>query len=224
MLRFVQLLPVVGLVLFGTPLVARADTVSLAWDPSPSVDVAGYHLLVGVQPGQPTQQLDVGPVVMWQLDLPGGQTYYLSVRAYNAAGVSSPSDEIAVAVAAPAPVDCVVSEWGAWTPTTDWGACYVGQQARQETRSRTVLTAPANGGQSCPILTETRTVYQACVDVCAMAPLAVAVTSWPTNKAGKGLQYTSSHAVASYAVFTTKNLVTAIAFTDVRSCQTTVQR
>jgi len=44
------------------------------------------------------------------------------------------------------PVDCLVSEW------SDWGPCINGAQ----TRTRTILTSPANGGTSCPVLSEVR--------------------------------------------------------------------
>lgn len=46
----------------------------------------------------------------------------------------------------PPPVNCVVSAWG------DWSVCSNGSQ----TRSRTITTAPANGGTVCPVLTESR--------------------------------------------------------------------
>lgn len=45
------------------------------------------------------------------------------------------------------PVDCVVSAW------SEWGACVNGSQ----TRTRTILVSPENGGTSCPVLTEVRT-------------------------------------------------------------------
>lgn len=61
----------------------------------------------------------------------------------------------------PDPVDCVVSEWSAWVPG-EWSACSNGTQTRTETRARTILTQPANGGGACPVMTETRTVSQAC--------------------------------------------------------------
>jgi hypothetical protein len=63
---------------------------------------------------------------------------------------------------APVPVDCVVSAWSAWTGGT-WSACVNGAQTRQETRTRTVLTQPANGGAACPALTEPRTATQPCI-------------------------------------------------------------
>ncbi len=68
---------------------------------------------------------------------------------------------VARGVADPAPVNCVVSAWSAYVPA-EWGACVDGQQSRLETRTRTILTAPSNGGTACPALTETRTVTQAC--------------------------------------------------------------
>jgi hypothetical protein len=61
----------------------------------------------------------------------------------------------------PVPVDCVVSAWSAWQPG-EWSECSNGTQSREETRSRTIVTAPANGGAACPSLTETRIVTQAC--------------------------------------------------------------
>lgn len=48
---------------------------------------------------------------------------------------------------APLPsIDCLVSEW------SDWGPCINGSQ----TRTRTILTSPENGGASCPVLSEVR--------------------------------------------------------------------
>lgn len=51
-----------------------------------------------------------------------------------------------VTPAPPAPVNCVVSEPSAW------GAC----QNNQQTRTRTIVTQPANGGSACQALTETQ--------------------------------------------------------------------
>lgn len=45
------------------------------------------------------------------------------------------------------PIDCLVSDYG------DWGPCINGSQ----TRTRTILVSPANGGESCPVLTDVRT-------------------------------------------------------------------
>jgi hypothetical protein len=62
----------------------------------------------------------------------------------NACGVLS---ESRACVTPPTPIDCVVSEW------SEWGLCVNGSQER----TRTVITSPANGGLSCPVLSEVRT-------------------------------------------------------------------
>jgi len=56
----------------------------------------------------------------------------------------------------PCPVDCVVSEW------SEWGSCLDdhGRNAwcgdSNQTRTRTIITEPANGGNACPVLEETQ--------------------------------------------------------------------
>ena len=62
----------------------------------------------------------------------------------DACGVLS---ETRVCITPPTPINCVVSEW------SEWGACVNGAQ----TRTRTVLVSPENGGTSCPVLSEVRT-------------------------------------------------------------------
>ncbi len=63
---------------------------------------------------------------------------------------------------APAPVDCVLSEWGPWEPTSEWSDCVNGQRSRSERRTRSVVTQPSGGGAQCGALEETRTVSEAC--------------------------------------------------------------
>jgi hypothetical protein len=53
------------------------------------------------------------------------------------------------------PVDCVVSEWSAWSE------CVEGTQ----TRTRTILTPASNGGTPCPVLEETQPCDMPCVPV-----------------------------------------------------------
>lgn len=59
-------------------------------------------------------------------------------------------------------VDCVLSAW------SDWGECIDGIQ----TRTRTVITAPENGGNACGVLTESR----ACVT--PLPPVNCVVSDW----------------------------------------------
>ena len=65
------------------------------------------------------------------------------------------------------PVDCVVSLWsefGPWTPI-------IGSNPPMEsrTRTRTVVTQPANGGLACPVLEETET---------RLAPVDCSASAW----------------------------------------------
>jgi hypothetical protein len=97
--------------------------------------------------------------------------YYWMVVAFNRAGATK-SDVFSFKTAsAPSlPVDCVISEptFGAWEPVTAWTACAGGQQTRSEQRTwtKSIVTAPANGGAACGPLSgiETRTATQACTD------------------------------------------------------------
>jgi hypothetical protein len=73
------------------------------------------------------------------------------------------STTVAVTIADVPPVDCVLSEWSAWVPTSEWSECVDGSQSRTEQRTRTVVTPPSGGGAACGPLTEDRTVTQACV-------------------------------------------------------------
>ncbi len=84
---------------------------------------------------------------------PGSHT--LGATATDTAG-NATTATIAVSVAngstppppPPAPIDCVVSAWSAWMPI----------DATTEQRTRTIVTAPANGGVACPALSETRAI------------------------------------------------------------------
>lgn len=94
----------------------------------------------------------------------------MAPRAYSCRTIAS----VLVTADAPPPVDCEVSAWGSWQAGA-WSACSNGTQSRTETRSRTVTRQPANGGQACPVLTETRTVSQPCS---AEPPLPPAEGEW----------------------------------------------
>ncbi len=71
-------------------LTVSAGSVSLAWNPSPSTDVAGYELLYGTVRGQYTYSLDVGAKTTIMVSgLPDGLTYYFVLIAYNFLGDES---------------------------------------------------------------------------------------------------------------------------------------
>lgn len=63
---------------------------------------------------------------------------------YNGNGICDVSDP------PPTPVDCVVSDWSAWS------ACTASCDGGVQTRTRTILVPAAFGGQPCPVLEETR--------------------------------------------------------------------
>jgi hypothetical protein len=88
---------------------AEAQPLTLAWDPSKDTDVTGYTLAIGSQPGQYTQQIDVGVTTEYTFASLAAGTYYFAVRAYSAGGLSSGySNEVSAtippALLAPAPV------------------------------------------------------------------------------------------------------------------------
>jgi hypothetical protein len=73
--------------------------VTLAWDPNPETNIAGYILHWGTTSGEYTDSVDVGNVTTYvftnALHLVHGETYYMVVSAYNTANLDSlPSNEV----------------------------------------------------------------------------------------------------------------------------------
>jgi hypothetical protein len=97
---------------------ALASKVTLAWDPNPESDIAGYRVHWGVGSGQYSYSQDVGTETIATIEnLDRGVTFYFAVTAYNTAQLESEfSDEVSFAV-----------------PLTDWVAnddLYVAQQGQ----------------------------------------------------------------------------------------------
>jgi hypothetical protein len=94
MKRITVVLAVAVLMLWAPAL--EAASVTLAWDPNPEPDIAGYTICYGVQPGVYTNSINVGNQTSFVVpDLTAGQRYYFMVQAYNTAGlVSLPSQEV----------------------------------------------------------------------------------------------------------------------------------
>jgi len=91
----------------GIPMGAHAvQSVTLAWDPNPESDVAGYRLLYRDATSEQVKVIDVGAeTIVTVPDLREGRTYMFAVTAYNAAGLESlPSGELPYTVPAPAAV------------------------------------------------------------------------------------------------------------------------
>lgn len=85
-----------------------------------------------------------------------GAAVYTCITRLNVIGTFRPNPP-----PPPTPVDCVVSEWGAWSDPA-WLACADGMQSRSIVRTRTIVTQPANGGAACPSLVETQAQTRAC--------------------------------------------------------------
>jgi hypothetical protein len=66
-----------------------------------------------------------------------------------------------VAPAPPAPVNCETTPFGLWNDP-EWGVCTNGTQLRALSRTRSIVTEPANGGTECPNLSEVRFETRAC--------------------------------------------------------------
>ena len=91
-------LPLIALLLGALTSTLNAQTldVSLAWDPNPETDIAGYRLYYGTEPGVYSAPVDVGNVVTGVVPgLSPGTLYYFAATAYNTSGLESDfSDEI----------------------------------------------------------------------------------------------------------------------------------
>jgi hypothetical protein len=84
-------------------LPAGAQSVSLAWNPSPSPAVAGYDVYYGLASGAYTSHIDVRSATAVTLSkLAPGLTYYIAVLAYDSSRLESPfSNEISESTPAP---------------------------------------------------------------------------------------------------------------------------
>lgn len=82
-------------------LTARAASVTLAWNPSPSGGVQGYHVYFGSISGFYTGMMDVGGATTMTIpSLAAGQVYYFAITAYDAGGLESEfSNELSYAPA-----------------------------------------------------------------------------------------------------------------------------
>jgi fibronectin type III domain protein len=79
---------------------ARAQSVTLAWDPNAEPDIGGYLIGYGTVPGQDHQLIDVGGSTLWTIHgVSEGTTYYFRVYAYNTVGMrSAPSADLSATV------------------------------------------------------------------------------------------------------------------------------
>lgn len=69
--------------------VTHAGTVSIAWDPVPDTDVAGYRVFWGAATATYSDQVDVGNVTATTITVGDCQDWFVAVKAYDAAGNQS---------------------------------------------------------------------------------------------------------------------------------------
>jgi hypothetical protein len=91
------------LLIVSLTLGRAAQSVTLAWDPVPGSNIAGYKLHYGTTSGRPSKTVDVRNRTTAKVSaLNDGTTYFFSVSAYNTRAVESrPSQEISYRTAAP---------------------------------------------------------------------------------------------------------------------------
>jgi Cadherin-like beta sandwich domain/Fibronectin type III domain len=114
--RWGLLIGIVGW-LFSTVL---ASALTIAWNPNPEADIAGYRVHYGTVSGTYTTTLDAGNVTTTEVtSLQSGTTYFFVVTAYNTYSIESlPSDEVSYTVPAQnnANLSSLVASAGTLTP------------------------------------------------------------------------------------------------------------
>lgn len=74
-----------------TATVARADSLTLAWDPNPEPEVVGYYVFIGTSSGVYSTVVDVGTATSYTFTATQpGTTYYMTVAAYVAGPIVGP--------------------------------------------------------------------------------------------------------------------------------------
>lgn len=141
----------------------EAGSVTLAWDPSPDANVAGYSVAYGTKPGHYIWFVDVANVSTYTLpSLPDG-TYYFAVRAYAQDGSLSAYSNEVVATVTSTTANVPTSSTSCTTPdpfvTLGGGTCYNGGWLPPGMTPPTGSSAPApapapvpqpTGTQGCP--------------------------------------------------------------------------
>ena len=76
---------------FAGPIGASAESVTVAWDPSPDASVSGYFVYVGNASRTYTAAVDVGAVTSVTLpNMDPGQRYYMAVASYDGRRLPGP--------------------------------------------------------------------------------------------------------------------------------------
>jgi Fibronectin type III domain len=99
------MLPLIGGLMILVCSVSEVEAATLSWDPSSSLNIAGYRLHCGVTKGVYIQTIEVGNATSILVsNLVAGKTYFFVVTAYNTMGLdSAPSNEVSYLVPSSSP-------------------------------------------------------------------------------------------------------------------------
>jgi hypothetical protein len=103
-IRHFSIISALLLCIVGFAAMCGAESVTLAWDPSSSADVAGYKIHYGPSSRTYTASVDAGNVTQYTLDgLTAGTKYFFAATAYdkwkNESDFSNEIDEVVGPVA-----------------------------------------------------------------------------------------------------------------------------
>lgn len=98
---------------------ARAQTVALAWDASPSPGVVGYRIYFGTNAGQYVLTADVGAALAATVRLPHPGRWFFTATAVDGSGLESNFSNVVEWVAKPTPPVLHGETWVRLTPVLE---------------------------------------------------------------------------------------------------------
>jgi hypothetical protein len=112
---------------------AHAGDVTVAWDPNPEPEVAGYKIYFGTTPGSYTVSMNAGNITSMVISgLEAGVTYYFAAVAYDSSGNESGfSNEISYVVPTGASADT--------SPSGSGSGCFIATAAFGSYRAPEVI-------------------------------------------------------------------------------------
>ncbi len=133
----------ISMTLASLALAARAESVGLAWKPSPSVGATGYNVYYGVS-GVFTNKQDAGNVTSTAIhDLEPGNTYFFYATTYDATGdESGPSETVHYTVNA---IPLVSNLSGETLRETPLAVTLLGSDLNGDSLTWTIVAPPAYG-------------------------------------------------------------------------------
>ena len=99
---------------------AGGQTVTLAWDPSPSADVAGYRLYWGTNAGSYQWVTNAGLALTQSVVLPHGGRWFFAATAYSTNGLESDFSSEVSWESKPLPPAMAGESWVRLAPVFGW--------------------------------------------------------------------------------------------------------